>query len=384
MAKKFVKGLEGIAAAETNLSKIDGLKGELIYRGYSIFDLAEKSSFEEVVYLLWNAKLPNKKNLNKFKKELNKNMTLNSSIKKMIQSFPKSVVPMSGLRTIVSALSLYDSDSQDISEKANKRKAIRIMASMPSIVAGIQRRREGKKIVNPKKNLSLAGNFLYMLKGKIPSKEEEKTLDVALILHAEHGMNASTFASRVTVATLSDLHSGMVSAISTLKGPLHGGANKKAIQTLHLMEEKLGIKKFTPSSQHEIDLYVESLLKKHIRIMGIGHRVYKVKDPRAKIFEEYAKKISKKELKYFKIAKEIEKVMAEQKHLYPNIDFFSGIVYEDLKINRDLYVCIFALSRTAGWIAHMLEQYSDNRLIRPTAIYKGPLNKKYIAIGKRG
>ena len=384
MGKKFVKGLEGVVVADTSLSHIDGLKGELVYRGYDIFDLAEHSSFEEVIYLLWKAKLPNKKELKKFKNELTRNMKLTPKIKKAIGELPKNIVPMAGLRTIVSLMGVYDKDAQDLTLNANQRKALRIMAAMPSIVASIDRRRQNNKILNPKKNLSLAGNFLYMLKGKVPSKEEEKTFDVCLILHAEHGMNASTFSSRVTVATLSDMHSGITSAIGTLKGPLHGGANKKAIQALHVLGDKIQVKDVCDiSCREEVAEYVNDLLKKHTRIMGIGHRVYKVKDPRAKILEEYAKKIKKSELKYYEMAKEIERVMVKEKNLYPNVDFFSGLVYEDLGIKPDLYVCIFALSRTSGWLAHMTEQYSDNRLIRPTTIYKGSLKKKFVKIEKR-
>jgi len=384
MKKKFVKGMQGIIAAETSLGKIDGKKGTLVYKGYSIFDLAKYASYEEVVYLLWYNKLPKRSELNKFRKLLTKHMKLPTQIKKFIQKLPRDVIPMTALRTSISLLAIYDKDAEDISMKANERKALRIMAAMPTIITAIQRVKEGKNILNPKKNLSLAANFLYMLHGKVPNKEEEEKFNVCIILHAEHGMNASTFSSRVTVSTLSDMHSGIVSALGTLKGPLHGGANKRAIQSLHYLGDQLELGDVCDiNCLEEVDKYVINLLKKHQRIMGIGHRVYKVKDPRAVILEKYASKVGKKQIKYYQMAKEIEKMMKEKKKLYPNVDFFSGIVYESIGIKPSLYVCIFALARTAGWLAHIMEQYKDNRLIRPASIYKGALKKKYIKLEKR-
>ena len=375
---KFVKGLQDVTAAETTISYIDGIKGRLVYRGYSIEDLVKNSTYEEVVYLLWEGSLPNKKVFAKFKRELNKNMKIPSSIKRLIVSLPKNFPNISALRTCISLLSAYDKSTEDISAEANKRKALRIMAAMPAIIAAIYRAKAGKKIVNPKKGLNMAANFLYMLKGKLPTKEEERVMDVCLILHAEHGLNASTFASRVTVATLSDIYSGIVSAIGTLKGPLHGGANVRAVNSFFKIAKKLHMNGDCVGGYlDKVDKYVEDQLKHHIKIMGIGHRVYKVKDPRAIILEDYAKKVSKKYIKYLQIAEEIEKVMEEEKHMYPNVDFFSGLVYENLGIKPELYVCIFALSRTAGWIAHMSEQYQDNRLIRPRSVYVGVLKRKY-------
>lgn len=379
MGKKLVKGLQGVVVAESSICHIDGEKGKLVYRGYDIQDLAKYSSFEEVVFLLWEGKIPTKKELAKFKKNVNSNMHIPLEVKKFISSLPKKELPISCLRSIVSLLSAYDKEAEDMSMEANKRKALRIMAKMPIIVAAIQRVKDGKKILNPKNGSSFAANFLYMLNGKLPSKEEEKVMDVALILHAEHGFNASTFASRVTVATLSDIYSGMVSAIGTLKGPLHGGANVKAIESMHKLANNLNVKDVCVGTcLDEVDKHVQGLLREHIKIMGIGHRVYKVKDPRARILENYAQNVSKKYIKYFQMAKEIEKVMAQEKNLYPNVDFFSGIVYENLGIKPGLYVCIFALARTAGWTAHMLEQYKDNRLIRPKSTYIGALSRRYV------
>jgi citrate synthase len=354
-----------------------------VYRGYKIEDLAKHGSFEEVTYLLWHGKLPTKSHLASFTKQLRKHMVLSGVVKKFIQSLPKHVTPMTGLRACISLLAIYDKDSDDISLQANKRKALRIMGATPSIIAGLVRRRQGKSLLGPKNTLSLGGNFLYMMQGKAPSKEAARTMDVCLLLHAEHGLNASTFAARVTVATLSDMHSGIASAIGTLKGPLHGGANKRAIQALHYLGDKLQVKDVCDiSCLGDVDKYVYSLLKQHKRIMGIGHRVYKVKDPRAKILEQYAQQVVKSK-KYYQMAKEIEKIMAKEKGLYPNVDFFSGIVYEHLNVHPDFYVCIFALARTAGWIAHILEQYSDNRLLRPRALYTGSLKKQYVRLEKR-
>jgi len=375
---KVIKGLQGVVVADSTICKIDGEKGKLIYRGYDIKDLAKHSSFEEVTYLLWFGTLPKKSQLSSFKTSIRKQMDLPVGIKKIIKGLPRKTVPMAALRTIVSALSLYDVDAEDISVEANRRKAIRILAAMPSMVAAIERHRQGKSILKPKKNLSLAANFLYMMNGKVPDSKTARTMDIALLLHAEHGMNASTFTSRVVVSTLSDLHSGLAAAISTLKGPLHGGANTKALQAFHDLGDKLHVRDHCDAQcRHDVDKHVLQLLKEHKRIMGIGHRVYKVKDPRAKILEAYAKKVGKDDHKYYEMAQEIEKVMQREKGLYANVDFFSGIVYDNLGIRPELYVCLFAMARTAGWIAHMLEQYETNRLIRPTINYKGDLNKKY-------
>lgn len=378
MKKKFVKGLQDVTAAETKISYIDGLKGRLVYRGYSIEDLAKNSTYEEVVYLLWEGSLPSRKALSKFKRDLHKNMEIPAGVKRLISTLPKNFPNISALRTCISLLAAFDKSAEDMSAEANKRKALRIMGVMPAVIAAIYRAKSDKKIINPKKGLNIAANFLFMLKGKIPTKEEERVMDVCLILHAEHGLNASTFASRVTVATLSDIYSGIVSAIGTLKGPLHGGANVRAVNSFFNVAKKLHVKEIcVDGCLDKVDDYVRDLLKHHIKIMGIGHRVYKVKDPRAIILEDYAKKVSKKYIKYLQIAEEIGRFMEKEKHLYPNVDFFSGLVYENLDIKPELYVCIFALSRTAGWIAHMLEQYEDNRLIRPRSIYVGVLNRKY-------
>ena len=326
MSESFSKGLEGVVAAQSSICLIDGERGELSYRGYSIEDLTRNSTFEEVAYVLLFGSLPTKSQLFWLKAELAKHMVLAPPIRKIMMSLPRGTSAMAALRTCVSTLAAYDRESEVMSVEANRRKALRILGVMPSLVANMHRVQSGKKIVGPKKELGVAGNFLYMLHGRVPSKDEEKVMDVCLILHAEHGLNASTFAARVTVSTLADLYSGVVSAIGTLKGPLHGGANKQAIQALHYLGGELHVKDVCEGScLRHVDKYVLRLLKQHQKIMGIGHRVYKAKDPRAIILEQYASKFVRGK-KYFQMAKEIERVMAEEKKLYPNVDFFSGIV----------------------------------------------------------
>lgn len=379
----FHKGLEGVIAVQSSICSIDGARGILLYRGYDIRELAEHSTFEEVAYLLLHDKLPQRKELAAFNAALFHGMKIPVPVRRLIMSFPKNIPAMSALRSCVSLLAAYDKDSEDMSLVANQHKAVRLLAVMPALIAAIQRAKEGKNIVAPKKGLSFAGNFLFMLHGKRPSKEHEHIMDVCLILHAEHELNASTFAARVAVSTLADMHSGVVAALSTLKGPLHGGANKSAIQALHYLGDSLHITDACAGScLKHVDQYVYRLLKEHKRIMGIGHRVYKVKDPRAIILEKYAQRIAK-ERRDYDIAKEIERVMAEEKKLYPNVDFFSGIVYEGLGIPPDLYVCLFALARTAGWLAHILEQYQDNRLLRPLAQYTGQGARSYVSLSRR-
>ncbi len=365
-------GLEGVVVAESKLSFIDGEKGILIYSGYPIKELADKSTFEEVAFLLWNGTLPTVSELELFKKTLYAERALSPGIISFLKSIPKDAHPMAVLRSAVSFLGLDDPNADDNSEKANMAKAIRLLAQMPSITAAWWRVKNDKEVLQPKEGLSIAANFLYMLTGKDPKAEEARMVDVALILHADHGFNASTFSSRVTVATLSDMYSGITSAIGTLKGPLHGGANQRAMAAM----------KKIAAAGVDVEEHVKGMLQRKERIMGIGHRVYKVKDPRAFILEESAKQVADAEL--FSVAKKIEKVMADEKGLYPNVDFFSGMVYEALGIHPDFFTPVFAMSRTAGWVAHMLEQLANNRLIRPRANYVGEKDKTYIPIEQRG
>jgi len=381
---KIAKGLEGVKALNSTICFIDGMKGKLQYRGYNIQELAEQSTFEEVIYLLWNEKLPNKSELSQFKNKLYSSMLVKSKVQKIITDLPRNVSTMGALAMCTSLIATFDKDANVIERKAHIVKAYRIMAKVGTLVAYIYRHKQGKPFITPKKGLSYAANFLYMLNGKVPSKDEERLFDICLILHAEHGLNASTFSARVTSATLSDMYSAVTAAIATLKGPLHGGANTKVIQSFQFLDSTMKISNVCGiDCIKDVDKYVMDALKNKKRIMGIGHRVYKIKDPRAFILENYAEKATRKKPKYYQMAKEIERIMAQEKSLYPNVDFFSGIVYESLGIEKSLFVSIFAISRTSGWIAHILEQYSDNRLIRPRAEYIGEKDRKYVSITKR-
>ncbi len=377
-------GLKGIYVAKTALSYIDGERGKLIYRGYSIEDLAEHSSFEEVTYLLWFGKLPNRKELEEFKENLSKEREIPEEVVEILRKLPKSSHPMDVLKTGVAALGPFDPDlpniwGQHIHEKRaeNLRIAIRILSKMPTIMAYFHRMREGKEIVHPRTDLSHAANFLYMMWGREPKDIEAKLMDVALILHADHGFNASTFACLVTASTLSDLYSAVVTGISTLKGPLHGGANEQALKML--ME--IG----SPDRARD---YVKAKLERKERIMGFGHRVYKAYDPRARILKKYAEMLAKEtgQENLFNTALEVEKVMIEllgKKGIFPNVDFYSGQVYHMLGVPTDIFTPIFAISRTSGWIGHVFEYWEENVLIRPRALYVGPMEAKYIPLDER-
>ncbi len=364
-------GLEEVIAAESAICLLDGKRGILGYRGYSIKDLAEHASFEEVAYLLWFKKLPAQKELGDFKKKILSLGKLSPKTVALLKSAPADANPMAVLRTAISALALDDPLADDMGREANIAKATGLLAQVTSITAAWARIREGKEILPPKEGLGLAGNFLFMLTGKKPSPEHERIFDISLTLHADHEFNASTFASRVTVSTLSDVYSGITSGIGTLKGPLHGGANREAIVMMRgIASKKVDVKE-----------HVRGMLQRKERIMGIGHRVYKLKDPRAYILEDFAKKVANPAL--YRVAKDIEEVMAKERNLYPNVDFFSGMVYEALGIKDELFTLLFAMSRTAGWLAHMMEQLENNRLIRPLAAYTGDIDKAYVPVSKR-
>lgn len=366
------KGLEGIVATTSSISSI--IDGVLTYRGINIDDLAEKASFEEVVYLLWFGKLPNRAELDDLKAKLNEEASLPEPIIELIKGLPQGVNSMAALRSIVSALALYDSEANDMSEEANVRKAIRLQAKLPSIVASFARLRKGLEPVTPKKGESLAYNFLYMLTGQDPDKIAVEAMDKALILHADHELNASTFAARVTVATLSDIYSGVVSAIGALKGPLHGGANE---QVMAMLEEIGG--------PDQIESYIQNKLDNKEKIMGFGHRVYKNGDPRAKHLQSMSKQLGEitGNMDWYNMSTKIEEIVTGQKGLKPNVDFYSASVYTNLQIERDLFTPIFAVSRVSGWTAHILEQYANNRLIRPRAEYTGPAHASYVPIEER-
>lgn len=365
-------GLEGVVATTSEISSI--IDGVLTYRGIDIDVLAEKSTFEEVVYYLWFGKLPTQTKLSALKKELGENATIPAEVIELMKKSPKNVHPMSLLRTAISALSLYDSETQDMSHEANIRKATRLVAKTASLVAAWDQIRNGREPIAPRADYTIAQNFLYMLTGKEPDQISVEALDKALVLHADHELNASTFAARVTVATLSDLYSGVVSAMGALKGPLHGGANEAVMAML----EEIG-------SADQVEAYVNNKFDNKEKIMGFGHRVYKDGDPRAKHLCKMSKQLTKitGDEKWYQMSIKIEKMVVSAKGLKPNVDFYSASVYHSLGIPRDLFTPIFAISRMSGWTAHILEQYANNRLIRPRADYTGPTNVAYVPIEQR-
>ncbi len=374
------KGLEGVSVGKSRLSWIDGEKGELVYGGYEIDDLARNTTFEEVCYLLWNGSLPNRDQLDELKRQFAAERTLAPELVDMLRAFPKDADPMAALRTAISALGMYDAAADDITEAEVRRKSLLLTAKSPVIVAAYDRIRRGLEPVEPRADLGEAANFLYMLNGEPANDTRCRTMDVALVLHAEHGMNASTFAARVTAGTLSDVYSAITSAIGTLKGPSHGGANVEVMNMLREIDE---------SGQDPAE-WVRGALGGGKRIMGFGHRVYKATDPRATVLRELADKIMAEagETKWLDLSDRIRAVMAEEmeakgKKIYPNVDFFSASVYTTLGIGMDLFTAVFAIARMPGWTAHLLEQYADNRLIRPTSEYVGPRDLKVTPIDER-
>lgn len=367
-------GLEGIVAGESTLSDVNGQEGRLIYAGYDIHDLAEHSTFEEVIYLLWNGQLPTLPQLDELKQQLSSESGLPTEIQQLIRSIPKDANTMDMLRTVVSALSFYDPDKADMSREANVRRSIRLTAKFPTIVTTFQRVRNGLDSVEPRQDLSLAGNFLYTLKGEEPDEIATRTMDVAFVLHADHELNASTFAARVTAATLSDMYSAIVSAIGTLKGPLHGGANEGVIKNL-----------LEIGNVENVEPWVKNAFANKQKIMGFGHRVYRTTDPRATHLSEMSRQLGQRtgETKWYDMSKRMEEVVNREKGLNANVDFYSASTYYALGIPTDLFTPIFACSRISGWTAHVLEQYKNNRLIRPRAEYVGPRGLKYVPIDER-
>ena len=368
------KGLEGVIAAETAISDIDGKKGLLYYVGYDIHTLAENATFEEVIYLLQNLELPSRSELDELKEQLGSEREPNDFALEFLRQLARKERPMSTLRTVVSASSAEDPDATDMSEAANYRKALRLCALFPTLVAYYGRLRNGDQLIPPDPNLSQAANFLWMLKGEKADDESAKIFDLCLTLHADHTMNASTFAARVCAATLSDIHSAVTAAIAALKGPLHGGANEQVMKMLVEIEE--------PSRARD---YIVERLENKDKVMGFGHRVYKTEDPRATHLRRMAEELANKtgEGGFFEISKAIEKTMMDEKGLYPNVDFYAASVYGYLGIPTDLFTPIFACSRVSGWTAHVREQYADNRLIRPDHGYVGPEPRNWIALGER-
>lgn len=374
MTEEFKAGLEGVVAGQSQICDIDGKKGELIYCGYNIHDLAENATFEEVVHLLWHLRLPTRQELQELTLDLEENSEIPHEIMDFLQRVAPRLSAMGMLRTFVSMLAHFDPEAGDRSRSANENKALRIVAKIPTLVAAFDRFRKGNHLVPPKKSQNLAGRFLYQLTGKDPLPEAAKAMDVALVLHAEHSFNASTFAARVCAATLSDIYSSVTAAIATLKGPLHGGANEEVIKMLRQIGHVSRVKEF-----------IEAELADRKKIFGFGHRVYKTMDPRAVHLMKMAEQLGRASgrLKWFEISVEIQKVMKELKGLDPNVDFYSASLYETLGIPSDLFTSIFAMSRASGWTAHILEQYKNNRLIRPDCEYTGPRNLKYVPVDKR-
>jgi citrate synthase len=368
------KGLEGVIAASTAISCIDGQNGRLYYRGIDINELAEHSTFEETTALLWYGTLPTMQQLESFRQKFVANRQIPNELLALMMSSPKKSTPMEVLRTAVSALSSYDPEDLDNSLEANVHKSLRLTASMPTIVAAWERIRNGQWPVMPSATLGHAANFLYMLTGKEPDPKAAKILDTCLILHADHGLNASTFSARITASTLSDLHSAIVSAIGTLKGPLHGGANEQVMRML------LEIGDVGRAEQ-----YIRGALNAKKKIMGFGHRVYKADDPRAAWLQRLSHDLTETagEKRWYEISERVRSVVQGQKELPVNVDFYSASVYYTLGIPIDLFTPIFAISRVAGWTAHVYEQHSDNRLIRPESEYIGPEDVRYVPIAER-
>ncbi|UJF34739.1 citrate synthase [Paenibacillus hexagrammi] len=366
------KGLEGIVATTSSISSI--VDGVLTYRGIDIDDLAENATFEEVIYLLWFGKLPNQEELTKLQNDLNASSEVPTAVIEQMKLYPKDVNSMAALRTAVSSLALYDAEANDMSAESNVRKAIKLQAQVPTIIAAFARIRQGLEPIASKGYPSIAANFLYQMTGKEPDKVAIEALDKALVLHADHELNASTFAARVTVATLTDIYSGITSAIGTLKGPLHGGANEAVMA---MLEEIGTIDNVVP--------YINGKLERKDKIMGFGHRVYKNGDPRAKHLQKMSHELGKitGNMKWYEMSIKADDLVTSLKGLKPNVDFYSASVYTALEIPRDLFTPIFAISRTSGWTAHILEQYENNRLIRPRAEYTGPVNQKYVPISER-
>lgn len=358
------KGLEGVVATTSGICFIDGERGVLAYRGIDIHELADHSNFEETCYLLWNGRLPTAPELKELHERLAEERKLDASIINLLRSAPRHALPMDVLRTAVSALSFYDVEEKSNDRQANVHKAVRLTSQIAMIVAAYDRIRKGKSVVEPERALSHAANFLLMLNGARPSATAERALDIALILHADHELNASTFAARVTAATLSDMHSAVTSAIGALKGPLHGGANEAVFHILEAIDR---------SGAEPVE-YIKGMLAQKKKVPGFGHRVYHTEDPRATHLRTMSRDLgqSSGQSKWFEFSHKIEEFVKADKKLNANVDFYSASTYHTLGIDVDLFTPVFAVSRVSGWTAHVIEQLDDNRLIRPRAEYIGP------------
>ena len=374
------KGLEGVHIDTTHIARIDGMKGELVYQGYDIRELADKASFEEVTYLLWNGALPNEAQLETFKANLKPQFSVSDKVFDVLRCLPEGVHPMHAIRTAVSALGAFDTDADDVGQENIHRIGTSLLAKFPTITAAFERIRNGHDPVAPDPELSVAGNFLYMLTGEKPTDAATNVMDVALVLHAEHGSNASTFTARAAASSLTDVYSAITAAIGCLKGPLHGGANAAVMQALETIGEVDGVE----------DYVMTILSQPKGRVMGFGHRVYRVNDPRAEILRKVSHTLAEEagDSKWFDMSLEMEKVMAREmdkkgKQVRPNVDFFSASVYRMLGFPYDMYTPIFAVARISGWMAHLYEQYADNRIMRPRLVYAGETGKTFTPVSER-
>lgn len=368
------KGLEGVVIGKSAITFIDGLHGILRYRGIDIKELAKNSSYEEVSYLLWNGRLPTKTQLSKFTKDLSRQRSLSPAVVQVLKSLPRNSDPMEVARTAVSYVAAFPRKKSETFERANHRKAVQLASSLSTIVSTYDRVRRGQRPLRPDSKLGHAANFLYLRTGRKPSREFERAYDTICMLYADHEMNASTFAGCVTVSTLADLGGGVTSAIATLAGPLHGGSNQRVMEML----EKIG-------SVDKIEKFVDDELAAGRRIMGFGHRIYKNFDPRALILKEVADRLTQesKSRKWFDMAEKIEDYVWEKKNLRPNIEFYAAVTLNALGIPKDLMPSVFACNRIVGWIAHIFEQYADNRLMRPLTEYVGPEEQHYVPLSQR-
>jgi len=374
MTDEIKKGLLGIVVDETTISQVMPEINSLTYRGYAVQDLSEMCNFEEVAYLILNGDLPNSIQLNKFEKEERENRNISINLREIIKHMPKKAHPMDVVRTVVSVMGLEDKETMDNSPKANMRKTMRILAKTPTAIAAFFRVRKGKKVIKPKKDLSFSENFFYMCFGKVPQKELVKAFDVSLILYAEHSFNVSTFTARTITSSLSDMHGAITGAVASLKGPLHGGANEEVMNMMKKIK--------TPNKAK--NWLLNTLNKKQV-VMGFGHRVYKSGDSRVPTMKKYFSKVSKikKDKRLHKIYEILEKEMIERKNIYPNLDFPTGPTYHLMGFDTDFFTPIFVISRITGWSAHIMEQHTSNKLIRPLSKYKGSEHRKVMLLNHR-
>jgi len=375
-APQAVKGLKGVIAGDSAICLVDGQAGVLLYRGYHIDDLAEGgSTYEEVAYLLLKGELPSKSQLAEFGKELGSYSQLPKEVIDFLRTLPRDVLPMTALRCAVSLLGVYDPEAEDMSVESNLKKSLELTARVATIVAAVRRLRDGNEPVEPRPELGFSGNFMWMLNGKVPSADETRAMDLILILHAEHGFNASTFSGRVIVATLTDMYSAITGAIGALKGPLHGGANTEVLKTL-----------IEIGSVDKVASWVEQTRERKGKFMGFGHAVYQTRDPRAKHLKELSRRlgIEKNDTRWYDISIEMEDQITPLINKHCNVDFYSASLQHYMDIPGDLFTCIFAASRISGWCAHVLEQLSDNKIIRPSSNYVGPEQRPYVNLEARG